>query len=1383
MRLPFTLDLSALPGQLRSMEDLIGASMKRIQAKTNAVSGPRFGAMGGIGGVQRSGNQLVGTLTGMGSLTTGLGIGAAVGGMALLEQGLTRSIRKAREFQTATLAIAATLGSIGSWQGGGGRPLPQAQQAQRNMWQAEKYRTQILERSAKNILTFEEQLQSFQSGLASGARKGLKPDQILKLTETTAVVAKTLGLRGEQIANASRLLMGGGVNVARSTIGRALGISNTDITTRTGTELATFLQTKMRGFDAMQSKFEGSIEGMVSTLEAKIDVLSARAGAKFMKGIAPTLKSIGLLGEPTRDQFKKGAEGTKEFGKATKDYAKQAKTMDDLVNAAAKGFNGLFKGVKAVVESDSFKILLDLLIKIAGVSKQIMLAVIFSKIAGAVGAATGALQKFLAMAGAAGAVGRGGGAMALAGTAGGGMMPANIASSVLSGGAGAALGFPAYQTGARSRLIRPGMKASTAARYARGNAAVAGPSGAAIRGGMNALNQEEAILAQQLPWLRGDAATAASARLDAIGQERAALQATEAAMPYGDLTRAGKFGRIQAKVGGYANAVAGRLPVGMMGLMGGQMIKEAGWGAPGQIGGTAVQGASLGYMLGGVKGLGIGALAGVGQGVASYSRQRSMEDINKPTTFGQYAGMALGGAAKGAAVGLAAGSVVPGLGNLVGAGVGAVAGGIMEPLNAELEKLRARAKSAAGALAEMEDKFPQYKKINDLTEQRRVAVQKLADAQIGGKNPSTSAQGPLQKEIKSLDAQIKQEKTKKNFVQEQNDAATYLAKLKESIGIYSQYGGKGPAAQTKLIDLQTKYARENLKLNKSQIPVDYDAGAVALRMKDSKNPQYKKYEANYHKWQKITGNEKKTYDEYVSELTGNVERAQQEKALPGLLNELNTQGAVARMGIASGQKAYGLESRGLKTAAGYEQFRNELTQKAPGFEGGLYGAAFKKYSATMNKEKIQDMREDFEGKVINLRRLRLQAQDVELSGTMAKLDVRKVALQGQAIADETYMAQVNLGRNAQTRRRMAQEYPLAQQEGLIGLQQAKMAQRSAANAPAMFYGGMGPVSEVAGAIRYRVEAEKASKFDSAKYEKAYREQLDMEEQNLAIGKTLADINAKRAELGLDRIEEDYANSLIDITMQQKALSRNLEELGIAKTQNTGEQKVAGRNVEKTALDKAESALALRKATRDVGENAKSLKAMGISGLPGVPTGPIPTGTVAKAKAGAIAESIPGVTALPNGKIALPGGNIVEPSHFLDLMQSGNVGAALQAVNPNMTGTKMSRLMSVGEAGKTLGYENTAIHEQYAKAGYSKEDYRRIRQLMDNGMTRATATQSVTNSNAMAAYNADKTKAEAGNTYNVPITITDVEKVDPAKLKRDFESWIKEYCAKNARSSG
>jgi len=381
------VDNTGLRTGLAQAEGMVSTAVRKMATRMSAA-GASFGSgvqlvAGGLGRLNQatthmermvniSGrlNQSLNRMSGL--FNSGLGIGATLGGFALLSGAFTRSIGKAREFQTAQIAIAATLQSVYKITGAGGRPVSETAAFQFATQQAQRFNLDIINRQARNILVYKEQLGAFQSALAAGGRKGMTPNEILDMSESAAIVAKTLGLRGEQIANAARLLMGGGVNVGRSTIGRALGISNVDITTRMGGELVDFLKDKMRGFQSpeIQESFGKSIEGIMSTLESRFDLFWAKVGGGFMKSITPALEELGAVLLST-------------------DATRFADTL-------AKMFLSLFKAIESIVRSPAIPVIMKFVEFLANFGDKIIIGTILLKLVGILGAAGSGVLGFAA---------------------------------------------------------------------------------------------------------------------------------------------------------------------------------------------------------------------------------------------------------------------------------------------------------------------------------------------------------------------------------------------------------------------------------------------------------------------------------------------------------------------------------------------------------------------------------------------------------------------------------------------------------------------------------------------------------------------------------------------------------------------------------------------------------------------------------------------------------------------------------------------------------------------------------------------------------------------------------------------------------------------------
>lgn len=378
------IDNSQLAAGLNQMEAMVDAKVKSIQAKMAAAGGGKglfssfAGASPGLQALESQINRVDKTTQGFGRsldrvagvLNGGLGLGIAVGGLALLEKAFDKAINKAKQFEVAQLAIAASIASAYKLQGPGGT-IEGGASFSRALSEAQKLNKEIIQRQAKNILTYEEQLGAYQSSINAGARKGFSPKQTLDVSEQLAVVAKTLGLRGEEIANASRIALGGATNISRSTIGRALGISNEDIQKRQGADLQKFLMDKTKGFQEASPNFAKSIEGVISTLEAKIDVFASKVGEKFMKKATPLIEQFGA-------SFDSG------------DAEKVAQTLTDLFGAA-------LKAIETLAKSPAIPLIMKFLEFLANFGDKILIVGALAKIASTLGGVAAGFTGFLGL--------------------------------------------------------------------------------------------------------------------------------------------------------------------------------------------------------------------------------------------------------------------------------------------------------------------------------------------------------------------------------------------------------------------------------------------------------------------------------------------------------------------------------------------------------------------------------------------------------------------------------------------------------------------------------------------------------------------------------------------------------------------------------------------------------------------------------------------------------------------------------------------------------------------------------------------------------------------------------------------------------------------------
>jgi hypothetical protein len=301
-------------------------------------------------------NTVLGRMTGL--FSGGLGVYAGIGALSLLGAAFAKAITMAQRFQTAQISIGAILLSTYKVKSGSGANVTGPAAFMYAHEQALKYNQEIIARSRKNILTYEEQLKAFQVGLAAGGRKGIKPAAVMDISEQIAVGAKSIGLQGERISEQVRILLGGGVNVQRSMFAKMLGITSLDISTRSGTELTDFIKSRLKGFKdpGVLAEFNTSIQKIITTMQSQIDVFLANVGTKTMQKLAKPLASFGT--------FLEGPDAAK-FG-------------DTMV----AGFTNVFKAIEAIAKSPAIPILVSFITFLANNADKLIIGAVLLKLVG-----------------------------------------------------------------------------------------------------------------------------------------------------------------------------------------------------------------------------------------------------------------------------------------------------------------------------------------------------------------------------------------------------------------------------------------------------------------------------------------------------------------------------------------------------------------------------------------------------------------------------------------------------------------------------------------------------------------------------------------------------------------------------------------------------------------------------------------------------------------------------------------------------------------------------------------------------------------------------------------------------------------------------------------
>jgi hypothetical protein len=158
--------------------------------------------------------------------------------------------------------------------------------------------------------------------------------------------------------------------------------------------------------------------------------------------------------------------------------------------------------------------------------------------------------------------------------------------------------------------------------------------------------------------------------------------------------------------------------------------------------------------------------------------------------------------------------------------------------------------------------------------------------------------------------------------------------------------------------------------------------------------------------------------------------------------------------------------------------------------------------------------------VLTAKRMALVIPQLDLRAEQLNLDAAKLALDMQSSAlssGRNQQAFTNLMNPAQDRFAQFEDQNRSFQSQM-GLRQAQRSLGAANDAPTMFYGGLGPVSNIAAQLRYRVEARYAQRFNPGEYEAAYGRQIESQLANMGDEQLLAQNRVAAAQIEIAKNE-------------------------------------------------------------------------------------------------------------------------------------------------------------------------------------------------------------------------------------------------------------------------
>lgn len=1109
----FGMDYSQLPKDLAASESLLDSWVNRINQRMASVKGPSASgaALEGMAvSMQRlatSGGALESVMTRMGrTFSSGIGLVGIAAGFATLERAFDRAIKKAEQFQTVTISIGASLTSAYKFIGGqSGKELSGKDSFLAAMDKAGALNKEILKRQAKNILTYEEEVRSFQAGILPGSKKGLTQEQVLNLSEKLAVVAKSAGVSGERIPQEVRLALGGGANISRSIIGRLLGVSNKELESKKGDDLVKFYEDKTKGFSEAGGLFATSIKAQITTFTSKLDQMLAGVGQKAFANIGP------MLGQLSAFLDKGGA--------------------DKIGNSLAAMFTALFKILQNIVQSGALDVIAKFLDLISSFGGELVIIAVLGKLASLLGGLRGLAGNF---------------------TVGLAQMAAQAEITAVKLEANAAAMAEAGAAGKAGVTARGGK--------ATGNALTAASSEALLMGlgaeDLAVLGLRKTVHSTGQPVLRNmkgfeDAGkfanqgriTSAAQQYIGTSADEAAIGAIGAGVGIEASAAEARLARIKAGRLGAANKMMGRLGQGaqglMMGVLGGEAISgmtEDSKSDALRSGGRFVSGALEAGLAAGmatgnpIVGVVVGGVAGIAKMIKGM-----FDDAEKPALAAQAAlekkyaehpilrlidqEKAKIERAKEAQQRGSRGDIAS---------------------HALMNTGQARSESSFGGKtgAAFNDTylnllhaFGAGDYASNATSPNILTAHGMAGSMMSARGTQIASEKRLKELRDALAASTKLEKEETNWDDQikRLEAKAATEKLGEQT-LPRQLHGLDIARQLGGVKLDKAAAEGGLALDSD---INVMTASQLHRSLAGKNAG-------------VTG------DDSSDEAKQKLQAARQKMELTvvaGMESAILKLGQASKEAFMNGSKY--LEERFAKQGEAMKEASSLPVAERNKYVSRALGEWDRDY-----KEKTQDLADRIADERDNLKKNRIDRARLDVVG---QFDNQTWGLQQQKMALEQQKMSLAPQQNAfqdeefgmqerglyQSRQRAREDQPFKRREAGFGAQMAGLNADQAQMSLSMYGQGAPQYQAMESAIRYKVDAQigQDHPITPGQYEDNYKKSKDMELTRLGIEVQLTDDAKKRAALNVGRVEEDYVNALQQIT-------HSLTGVGLAK-QNAG----------------------------------------------------------------------------------------------------------------------------------------------------------------------------------------------------------------------------------------
>lgn len=218
---------------------------------------------------------------------------AARAGFGAFRQFVGDGIRFNATIEQSRLGIASVITASSTLSDEFGRALQPAEALAAAIGLSEEQIKQLRRESLTTTATFEELLDTFQTGIGPGLNAGLNLDEIRQFTVRISQAAAAIGLQQNQLAEEIRSLLSGNIQLRTTRIAAVLQITNEDIRrAREAGNLAEFLRERFEAFGVSGELATQTFTGLLNIVRGAVQELAADASFPLFEELRNILSDI-----------------------------------------------------------------------------------------------------------------------------------------------------------------------------------------------------------------------------------------------------------------------------------------------------------------------------------------------------------------------------------------------------------------------------------------------------------------------------------------------------------------------------------------------------------------------------------------------------------------------------------------------------------------------------------------------------------------------------------------------------------------------------------------------------------------------------------------------------------------------------------------------------------------------------------------------------------------------------------------------------------------------------------------------------------------------------------------------------------------------------------